>query len=804
VAVLTVDQNAVLHHKYKAMRDYGRPDLEVRREFSDLQQLDGSLARLTALQTVQRVAPVWMTSTQFTTESGRRQRLQWLRTPLDSIREFQTVSHKSGALFDQPDLDPEQALWTTARMAREHDLEVGDRVEVGGRWRVVAGLLDSLRMAAADEGEVVLTPWSAEEFQRSEEKSSLLLWVKLEDPNRRAETWAQLRAKDYLVQPPPYERISATAEDIAMRNGLKICAILSLFLGLFIVFHTLLMTVSERRTEISLLHALGATRRQIGVAFLAESLLQSILGAGGGVFLGVALAWLMGKVGISSMGATRFAIYEVPWTQAWWVGVGGILLTILGAIYPVFMTARVPTSQVLYPTGIPLENLRPNPLRWLLPLLFAAALGIVQFFMEWIIDPAAAHLVRAAMGMAALLTAAVSLVFVMPVVIQWTSQVFGKVVPLLGGRRYFLAYRNVSASSHRNTTAVCALMLVFGAIFCMHTLTESLKDEIRRWAATATGQRIFFRPRTAPRPVDREPFLAVDGIRTVLAVENEVHVPMLIRGMDLSPLLNHDLPSEDREALQRCIQGEGVIVTRAFAQQCGVTVDSELSLPTRTSQTRYPVLLISDRYGYQRPERAYALMAPQEVTRAFGARSGYAMSYILHHEPGRDAEALKQKMRPLWKDRQAYVSTGQYLFQNRVRNIDLDFLVFDVVLLGAVVLAGISMLNSLSIRAMERRREVALYRALGMTQPQLIDGLTAEGMILGITGGVLALFLGVPCSYLAHEALREVSGLDLIYGVPWFWALICLLLCTLVAYLASRQPARYLSREDIATSLQYS
>jgi putative ABC transport system permease protein len=107
------------------------------------------------------------------------------------------------------------------------------------------------------------------------------------------------------------------------------------------------------------------------------------------------------------------------------------------------------------------------------------------------------------------------------------------------------------------------------------------------------------------------------------------------------------------------------------------------------------------------------------------------------------------------------------------------------------------------IRAFQRRREIALYRALGMTPGQLTAGLQGEGVILGLTGAVLALLLGWPCSYLGFRALEEVSGLALEYRYPLLWALVCLLLCVLVSFLASLYPARKLAREDIATSLHY-
>ena len=812
VAVLTVDQNAVLHKRFRAMRNWGRPHLELRREWRDAEDLNDARDELSAREGVTEVARLARRKVRFRTADGRSGLATWILTDQESTAPFAMFSWFAGAPLEPAQGTEESArIWVTAYLARERGLSIGQSLDLDGIEHLIVGLIAGNKLGAIDGGEVILSDWQDRVLAAEgiEKQADVSLWLRLARPEQRDEWLTDLAQSGFLAQPPHYDRITASAEDLAMRNGLKICALLSLFLGLFIVFHTLLMTVNERRVEISLLHALGATRRQIGSAFLAESLLQALVGSLAGVLLGVVLSFVMGKIGISSMGAARFPLAGVPWGAAFAVAGCGVVLTLLGALYPVFMTARVPTAQVLYPTGIEQENLRPSPLRWILPLVFAVGLWIVHTIMRWVVDPEAERLVSTALRLAAVLAGAVSLVLVTPAIIHGVTWVVGRVVPALGGRRYYLAWRNVSASGHRNATAVCALMLVFAAIFCMHTLTESLKDEIRVWAQGALQGRVYFQSRAPERPVDKRPFLAVEGVAAVLAVENEVAVPRLIRGIDFRDLLDANtalgpLPEHHRQALEQLGRGEGLVVTRAFASRTGVKEGGTITLPTREGPRAYPVLLVSDDYGYLRPERDYALLAPHELERAFGQRAGFANQFILHLDPEVDPFAVRDRLQPLANNRQGYLTAGAGLIDNRVRNIDKDFAVFDVVLLGAIVLAGIAMVNSLMIRALERRREIALYRALGMTREQLITGLSAEGLLLGLTGGVLALLLGYPCSVIGFEALRDVSGLNLTYAYPTFWALTCLALSVFVSYVASRYPARYLARDDVAGSLQYS
>jgi putative ABC transport system permease protein len=103
--------------------------------------------------------------------------------------------------------------------------------------------------------------------------------------------------------------------------------------------NTMVISVLERRAEIGLRRALGATRGHIRVQFLAESLLLSALGGAGGVLLGIAVT----------------SVYAV--TQQWpavvppWATAGGVGVTLviggLAGLYPAIRAARLAPTEAL-------------------------------------------------------------------------------------------------------------------------------------------------------------------------------------------------------------------------------------------------------------------------------------------------------------------------------------------------------------------------------------------------------------------------------------------------------------------------
>jgi putative ABC transport system permease protein len=170
----------------------------------------------------------------------------------------------------------------------------GVRVWLGGRWFTVIGILAPVTLAEVLDSSAIVG-FDLAESRLGADRSPSTIYV-------RAATDAVAAVRDRLgatasPEHPEEVDVSRPSDALEARAAAK-TAFTSLFLGLGAVAllvggvgiaNVMVISVLERRSEVGLRRALGATRRNVGTQFMSESLLLAALGGAAGVALGAAV-----------------------------------------------------------------------------------------------------------------------------------------------------------------------------------------------------------------------------------------------------------------------------------------------------------------------------------------------------------------------------------------------------------------------------------------------------------------------------------------------------------------------------------
>jgi putative ABC transport system permease protein len=220
----------------------------------------------------------------------------------------------------------------------------GLEVYIGGQWFTVIGILEPVALAP-ELNLTVLVGWPVAEAQLGFDGHPTTVYTRseeayVEDVASVLAATADPAAPDEVSVSRPSDALEAQqAVDTAFTGMLLGLGAVALLVGGVGVANTMVISVLERRSEIGLRRSLGATRGQVRVQFLAESLLLSALGGLGGVLIGTAVT------------ALYASSREWPAVVPYWASAGGVAATLfIGAVaglYPAVRASRLSPTEAL-------------------------------------------------------------------------------------------------------------------------------------------------------------------------------------------------------------------------------------------------------------------------------------------------------------------------------------------------------------------------------------------------------------------------------------------------------------------------
>jgi putative ABC transport system permease protein len=123
-----------------------------------------------------------------------------------------------------------------------------------------------------------------------------------------------------------------------------------------------------------------------------------------------------------------------------------------------------------------------------------------------------------------------------------------------------------------------------------------------------------------------------------------------------------------------------------------------------------------------------------------------------------------------------------------------------VLLFFAIVIALFGIANTLGLSIIERRHELGLLRAVGMTRRQLRSSVRWESVIIALLGTLLGLVIGVVFAWAMVKALHD-QGIDKFALAPT-QLIVIVVLAAIFGVVAAAWPARRAAKLDVLSSIQ--
>jgi putative ABC transport system permease protein len=711
----------------------------------------------------------------------------------------------------QPD-----SLIVTDAFARDNKLAINSKVPMstmeGERSFTVRGIMKSSGLASAFGGNLaIMDIYAAQKvFGRGRKFDRIDLaakdGVRVEDLQKKL---VALLGPGFQVESPgargqQFESISRIYALTA-----NITSAFALFIGMFIIYNTFQIAVTQRRSEVGILRALGATRRQIRTLFLGESVVAGLFGSTLGLLLGIAIARAMtGYIGallgeVFGIAQKAEEISTDPRLLILAVALG-VVTSVVAAFIPARNAARVDPVQALQKGKYQQLSAGENRVRRILALAIAILAAICLLLTQ--------YRILLYVGDALAVLAALLLT---PTLAQWIARALRPALRWIRPVEGTLAADSLLQAPRRTSGAVAALMLSLALVVALGGLTRASYDSIATWLKVALNPDLFVSPSESltsrsfhfPESMGDQ-LRSITGIAEVQAVRDaRIPVrgaPILFVAADIESLLHRavlpPVAGDTKQMYKLAAEGKGLLASENFALLHGFKLGDMVDLPTPNGTLSLPIVGIVTDYSDQQG----SVLMDRQVYKRYWNDDTANIFRIYLARGATEADVKRRILERFANQRRLFVLTNREVRQYIMRLTDQWFGVTYVQIAVAVLVAVLGIVNTLTVSITDRRRELGVLQAVGGLRNQIrrtiwLEALTigAVGLILGLGFGVLQLF------YSLKITGEDLAGLRLDYEYPYQIALVLLPVILGVAFLSAIGPAESAVRGSLVEALEY-
>jgi putative ABC transport system permease protein len=706
-----------------------------------------------------------------------------------------------------------------SRNGLQEDSSIRMVTAVGTKTFTVRGIMSPQGMAKAFGGNIGVMDIYAAQFVFSRGRTFDRIDIALQDGYRIDDVASRIEARlgaGFKVEPPLRRGKQTESLMEAYTRALFMTSIIALTIGLFLIFNAFSISVTQRRSQIGILRALGVTRSQIQQLFLAEGLLLGIAGSTAGIGVGL----LLGRGMMFFMAGIVEQTYGIQvhvnrlHLDPWWTAVSFVLGTaasVGGALLPARAAGRVDPAlalqkgkhQVLF-VG---ESRRRRRVGAVL-----LALSMLASFSPWSFG-GRLNGIEVQLGIFAVLF--ISMALIVPAFSHALALLLRRPMGRVFGISGLLAADSLVQAPRRTSATVSALMFSLCFVLIMGTFNSSVKSSLMRWvdlainpdlfvsASDSLVARVFQFPASMAEELKKVPGVQqVDSVR-LITLDYNGRAPLLI-SIELEQYLRRCMVMMEQGRVEDLVPEmagrPGVLVSNNFARIHNVGKGDRIMLDTPTGRHSFEVVGVQVDYTSDNG----SILVDREVYKRLW-KDDRVDTFDLMLEKGRDPEEVKREIqRRFAGSHNLFVLTNRDMRSELLRITDQFLSLQYVQLVVAILVAVLGIVNSLVVSISERRREIGILRGLGGDRAQVRTAVLLEAVCIGLVAAVLGIGSGAIMGYYSVGAFGAAfNGWVFPYRFPIEFALGLIPGVLVISLIAAWYPSLLALKTPIVEALAY-
>lgn len=714
------------------------------------------------------------------------------------------------------------AIVVTKVWAKEKGLKAGDTIRLTGsrglaEWTIV-GLLDDSGPARANLGSFAVIDIGTARGAFNRVGKIDQVDIVLDNDEKAEAVQARLNAKldgRGEVEIPATRGTEVQRSLDGMSVFIDLAALISVFVGAFIIFNNLEISVEERRYAISTLRALGLPRRKILALVVVEAVLLGTVGAILGIVLGAFLASVL---------STSFADYLLTMQRIRITDLGitpGIIVIGLLMGQVIAVVASMGPALKMFNVS-PLEALRPFETAWrpktsIWRLILSCSvfiMGIGSLFVLLTAVEISDALARDNQAVADYLFASVFLtllgsVLIMPHLLSITIR--------RGRMRSFtwrMALDNLRRVPGRTAATTTGMMVAITMMVAMSGMVDSWQrytldmfDKLLGWDLLVEAN-VFGGSGGVSLTGDfGDELVGVQGVKLITpetfnAIRMRGYsVQLTILDMDsYSKWSDVDFKEGDHDrVIEEMKRGGSIMVNSMLAKRFGYRLGETVALDTPTGKAR---LKIAGIMNYVSQDPGAIFMERSDYIKYWNDDSVDAFAVVVAE--GESIAAVSKRIKDRFAEDYGIKVRENAEFKEEIRAIiDKQFSLTNTLIYIAIIVAVFGIMNSALISVLQRSRELSTLRALGAFRGQVKRLIMNESAVMGMIGALFGGILGIGLGLLMVVGQGIMLDVPVEYYIPWTALFVGFAVSIGLTVTGSAIPARTALKTEIIEGLKY-
>ena len=740
----------------------------------------------------------------------------------NNIRDYSVTDESA----DIPDplifLARPDSILLTKEMALREGIRIDQKIQVqtvqGLKTFIVRGLLEPDGPAKAMGGDIAIMDIYAAQIAFGKDRRIDRIDVSV----IRGETLDSMKGRIQAALPEGYNIDTPAGRSRQIENlmsrfrkSMGLISFMALFVGMYLIYNTVSISVVQRRREIGILRALGTTQGQIIKLFLAETIALSLLAS----ILGIGLGLFFAKLSISSVAQTVSSMYgRAQVTDLEYSVLSmfkniciGILASILAAVFPARSSTQVAPVSAIRSVPYTMNGAVLNRTQKIFSASFIGLAGIIIAIYKTV--GVSSQIRNSSTTTLAMFCLLLGISLASPLFLKWFITAYRALVaPRLGaGGR--LAGLNLEKNLSRNAVAVAAVFFSISLSVSSSSMMNSARKGVLDYIDSVDNSDIIITSGhplatagapTIPMPLSMAQELeAIPGVRSVDSFRklflNISGKRVLLEGIDVENWLKNNTCTIIGGTMMKRDRDE-VSVNESVANRLGLKPGDALVLPTPNGPKSLIVTAIIVSYA---SDSGVIFLDLHTYERLWNDH--VADMFSVYVKKGIDIVAVRDAIQEQYRGKRKMFVLPALEFREEVKKmIDRSFVTNDAVNVLTLLIAGFGIIVTLLASVLERAREIGILRSLGMKRGQVSGLVLIESALLGAAGGLLGIGAGVIVGWINLEGFFRLDfGSSMAYHIHYPSIGSALLLSIGLSVLAGLYPAKRAAKTNIVGALSY-